>query len=72
MIQINKRPAAFREASAGKGVRFETMNTEQLRSTIDHGGTGDKINWPDPAATPRRRGRRNPGRTARRRNGPSV
>jgi hypothetical protein len=25
---------------------------EQLRADIDHGRTGDKIDWPDPAASP--------------------
>jgi hypothetical protein len=25
---------------------------EQLRDDIDHGRTGDKVDWPDPAAAP--------------------
>src|SRR4051812_40035786 len=28
------------------------QNTEQLRERIDHGETGDKVDYPDPAAAP--------------------
>ena len=32
--------------------RTQHSSTEQLRADIDHGRTGDKVDFPDPAAVP--------------------
>lgn len=33
-------------------MRDQVPNVDQLRYKIDSGATGDKIDWPDPAAAP--------------------